>query len=193
MKDDPGLIPGLGRSPGEGIDYPLQFSWASLVAQLVKNPPAIRKTWAQSLGWEDPLEKGMATHSSILAWRIPWTVWPTGLQRVRNNWATATFTFNLPIPTQGYFLDPGIKTTSPASLSLPGGFFTAASPGKSKNTGVCSLSLGVGSLSLLQQIFMTQELNRDLLHCRLILYQLSYQGALWNEYLSRPNQVVVFK
>ena len=74
MKDDPGLIPGLGRSPGEGIDYPLQFSWASLVAQLVKNPPAVQETWVQSLGWEDPLEEGKATHSSILAWRIPWTV-----------------------------------------------------------------------------------------------------------------------
>ena len=46
---------------------------ASLVAQLVKNPPAMQKTWVQSLGWEDPLEKGKATHSSILAWRIPWT------------------------------------------------------------------------------------------------------------------------
>ena len=47
---------------------------ASLVAQLVKNPPAMRQTWVRSLGWEDPLEKGQATHSSILAWRIPWTV-----------------------------------------------------------------------------------------------------------------------
>ena len=47
---------------------------ASLVAQLVKNPPAMRETWVQSLGWEDPLEKGKVTHSSILAWRIPWTV-----------------------------------------------------------------------------------------------------------------------
>ena len=46
---------------------------ASLVAQLVKNPPAVQETWIQSLGWEDPLEKGKATHSSILAWRIPWT------------------------------------------------------------------------------------------------------------------------
>ena len=71
---DPGLIPGLGRSAGEGTGYPLQYSWASLVAQLVKNLPAVRETWVQSLGWEDPLEKGKATHSSILAWRIPWTV-----------------------------------------------------------------------------------------------------------------------
>ena len=57
---DPGSIPGLGRSPREKIVYPLQYSWASLVAQLVKNPPAMQETWAQSLGWEDPLEKGMA-------------------------------------------------------------------------------------------------------------------------------------
>ena len=63
---DPGLIPGLGRSTGEGIGYPLQDSWSSLVAQLVKNPPVMWDTWAQSLGWEDPPEKGKATYSSIL-------------------------------------------------------------------------------------------------------------------------------
>ena len=50
------------------------IDWASLVAQLVKNLPAMREAWVRSLGWEDPLEKGMATHSSILAWTIPWTV-----------------------------------------------------------------------------------------------------------------------
>ena len=71
---DPDLIPGSGRSAGEGIGYPLQYSWASLVAQLVKNPPAMWETWVQSLGWEDHLEKGKATHSSILAWRIPCTI-----------------------------------------------------------------------------------------------------------------------
>ena len=64
-------IPGLGRSPGEGIGYPLQYSWASLVAQMVKTLPAMQETWVRSLGWEDPLEEGLATHSSILAWRIP--------------------------------------------------------------------------------------------------------------------------
>ena len=64
---DPGSIPGLGRSAGEGTGYPLQYSWVSLVAQLVKNPPAMRETWVQSLGWEDPLEKGTVTYSSILA------------------------------------------------------------------------------------------------------------------------------
>ena len=76
------MIPGSGRSPGEGIGYPLQYSWASLVAQLVKNLPAMQETWDQSLGWEDPLEKENATHSSILAWRVPWTIQSMGLQRV---------------------------------------------------------------------------------------------------------------
>ena len=61
------MIPGLGKSAGEGIGYPLQCSWVSLVAQLVKNPPAMQETWVLSLGWEDPLEKGKVTHSSILA------------------------------------------------------------------------------------------------------------------------------
>ena len=76
------MIPGLGRSPGEEIGYPLQYSWASLVAQLVKNPPTMQETWVRFLGREDPLEKGKATHSSILAWRIPCTVWSVGSQRV---------------------------------------------------------------------------------------------------------------
>ena len=71
---DPGSIPGSGRSAGEGNGNPLQYSWASLVAQLVKNLLAMREAWVRSLGWEDPLEEGKATHSSILAWRIPWTV-----------------------------------------------------------------------------------------------------------------------
>ena len=64
---DSGSIPGSRGSPGEGIGYPLQYSWASLVGQMVKNPPALRETWVPSLGWKDPPEEGMATHSSILA------------------------------------------------------------------------------------------------------------------------------
>ena len=71
---EPGLIPGSGRSPGEGTGCPPQYSWASLVAQLVKNPPATWETWVQSLAWEDPLAEGKAAHSSILSWRIPWPV-----------------------------------------------------------------------------------------------------------------------
>ena len=84
-------IPGSGRHPGEGIGYPLQYSWAFLVAQLVKNLPAMWETWVQSLVWEDPLEKRKSTHSSILAWRIPCTEelgrlqsWG-GSQRVRHD------------------------------------------------------------------------------------------------------------
>ena len=61
------LVPGLGRSTAEGIGYPLQYSWASRVARLVENLPAVRETQVRSLGREDPLEKGMATHSSILS------------------------------------------------------------------------------------------------------------------------------
>ena len=98
---DPGSIPGLGRSAGEGKKLPTPIFWpgelhglyspwahreldrmeqlslsfsASFVAQLVKNPPAMWEAWVRSLGWEDPLERGKATHSSILGWRIPWTV-----------------------------------------------------------------------------------------------------------------------
>ena len=70
---DPSSIPGLGSSPGEEIGYPLQYFWDFLVAQKVKTLPAMQKTWVQSLGWEDPLEESMATHSvknqaSILEW-----------------------------------------------------------------------------------------------------------------------------
>ena len=68
---NPSSISGSGRSPGEEIGYPLQYSWASLVAQMAKNPPAMGETWVQSLGHKDPLEKEMATHTSVLAWRIP--------------------------------------------------------------------------------------------------------------------------
>ena len=93
-------IPGLGRSPGEGKGYPLQYSSASLVAQLVKNLPAIRETWVQSLGREDRLEKEMATHSSILAWKIPWMEEPggllsMGLQRVRHDQVIFTHSLKL--------------------------------------------------------------------------------------------------
>ena len=69
-----GLTPRSGRSAEEGIGYPLQYSWASLMAQLVMNLTAMWEARVQSLGWEDTLEKGKATHSSILDWRTPWTV-----------------------------------------------------------------------------------------------------------------------
>ena len=79
---DPSWIPGSGRSTGERIDYPLQYYWTSPVAQ---NLPAMWETWVQSLGWEDLLEKGKVTYSSILAWRIPWTVYSPPDRRVRQD------------------------------------------------------------------------------------------------------------
>ena len=82
---DPGSIPRSGRFTREGIGHPMQYSWASLVAQLVKNLPTMPETWVPYLGWEDPLEKETATHSSILTWRISWTIQS---QRVRHNWMT---------------------------------------------------------------------------------------------------------
>ena len=79
--------PGSGGFSGEGLGYPLQYSWASLVSQMVKNLPAMWETWVQSLGWEDPLEEGMATHSGILAWRIPMDrgAWWATVHRVEKN------------------------------------------------------------------------------------------------------------
>ena len=80
------MIPGSESFPGEGTDYPLQYSWASLVAQTIKHLPAMRETWVRSLGWEDPLEEGMATQSNILAWRIPMDkgAWCTTVHEVAN-------------------------------------------------------------------------------------------------------------
>ena len=90
---DPGSIPGLGRSPGGGLGNHLQYSWASLVAQMVKNLPAmqeLQETQVRSLSQEDPLEEGMATHSSMLAWRIPMDgelggLQSMGWQRIRHD------------------------------------------------------------------------------------------------------------
>ena len=66
-RKNPGWIPGSERSAGKGLGYPLKYSWASLVVQLVKNPPSMQEIWVRSLGWEDTLEKRKAIHSSILA------------------------------------------------------------------------------------------------------------------------------
>ena len=92
---DSGSIPGSGWSTGEGRGYPLQNSRAFLVAQLAKNPPAMRETWVQSLGWEDPLEKGSWRRrpTPVEYWRIPWTAQSMGSQRVSHNWATFTSYF----------------------------------------------------------------------------------------------------
>ena len=78
---------------GASLCWLLLLQWAFLVPQMVKNLPAVQETWVQSLAWEDPLEKGKATHSSILAWRTPWTeqpfaLQPMGLQRVEHDLVT---------------------------------------------------------------------------------------------------------
>ena len=121
MQETPVRLARSGRSADDGIGYPVQCSPASLVAQLVKNPPAMRESWVWSLGWEDPLEKGKATHSSVLAWRIPWTVWSMGSQIVGHTewlslsldvysshvlllWNFHTFCFTLCYQTCGQFI-----------------------------------------------------------------------------------------
>ena len=104
--------------------------WAFLVAQTVENLPAMRETWVQPLGQEDPLEKRMATHSSILAWRIPWTEEPggsqfMGSQRVEYDWVTNTFTRGhlikptTPSPHLGNFSVWLMVHTPPFSLHIP--------------------------------------------------------------------------
>ena len=86
MQEGPGSISGSGRSAREGIDYPLQYSWASLEAQLVKNLPAMRETWVRSLGWQDLLEEGMATHSSILEKPRGQRTWRAIVHGVAKSW-----------------------------------------------------------------------------------------------------------
>ena len=155
--------------------------WGSLMVQMVKNLLVMQETWVRSLGGEDPLEKAMAPHSSILAWRKPWTEEPGRLQsmgsyRVWHDWVINTFTYikmkELMCTDKGYPLKEWVsewKLLSRVRLfSTPWTLQSMESPGQ---------NIRVGSLSLLQQIFPTQESNRGLLHVRQILYQLSYEGS----------------
>ena len=111
-------IPGSGRSAGEGIGYPLRYSWASLVAQLGKNLPAMQETWILSLGWEDPLEKGKATHSSILSWRTPWTAQSMGVANSQTWLSNFHFHFLFPMGKNQWLADclrasPGMECVRP--------------------------------------------------------------------------------
>ena len=121
---EPGLIPGSGRSPGEGIGYPLQYSWASLVAQSVKNLLVMQETSVWFLDWEDPLEEGMAMRAwqstpVFLLGEYPWTevsgrLQSMGLQRVGHDWATK-HTYNalgFPGAASGKELKKGMTTHS---------------------------------------------------------------------------------
>ena len=105
---DPGSTPGSRRSPREGIGYQLQYSQCSLVAQLVKNLPAMQETWVQSLGWEDLLEKGKATHSSILAWRISQDYIVHGVTKSQTWLSDSHFTF-IPTHKHGHTYTPDYK------------------------------------------------------------------------------------
>ena len=87
---DPSLIPGSGRSPGEGIGYARQYSWASLVTQLAKYQPAMQETWVRSLGWEDPLEMGTITTPVFWPGEFH-RLWSMGSQRGGHDWTTFTF------------------------------------------------------------------------------------------------------
>ena len=146
-------------------------SGASLVAQRVKHLPAMWDTGVRSLGPEDPLEKEITIHSSILAWRIPWTEEPgrlqsTASQRVRHDWATS--------------LSLSLATNQSKWVEVAQSCPTLCDPidcpwnSLGQNT-------GVGSLSLLQGIFPTQGSKRGLPHCRWILYQLSHKGSPINQ------------
>ena len=132
------MIPALGRASGEGIGYPLQYAWASQVAQLVKNPPAMRETWVPSLGWEDPLEKGKATHSSILAWRIPGTVHGVAKSRTRLSTLHVPVACLQPLPL-ALERQPGCHLSfsqwDPEQRSQPSGFWPC--PVKVKVTQSC--------------------------------------------------------
>ena len=144
------------------------LNWTSLVAQRVKHLPTMQETQVRSLGREDLLEKEMATHSSTLAWKIPWMEDPVGLQsmglqRVGHEWVTSLLLQRI-FPTQGSNLHLLCEVMKVAQL-CPTLRRPWNSPGQ--NT-------GVGSLSLLQGIFPTQGSNPGLPHCRQILYQLSY-------------------
>ena len=130
---DLGLTPELRRSPGKGIGHPLQYSWASPVAQTVKYLPAMRKTWIWALAWEDPLEKAKVTHSSILAWRIPWT---HGVSKSQTQLSNFHF----------YFLPEAELTWLPLPLndlqlfwnvSMGAGLNSFSSGNKQKNNGDC--------------------------------------------------------
>ena len=93
------MIPGSGRSPGEGISYPLLYSWAFLVAERVKNPAAMQKTWFQSLDPENSLEEGVATHSVFLPGESLWTEEPGGLQSMGRKQSDMTERLTLSLPS----------------------------------------------------------------------------------------------
>ena len=148
-------------SGGQRIRVLASASVLPLVAEMVKHLPTMRETWVQSLGWEDLLEKEMATHSSILAWKIPWMEDPgrlqsMGSQRVKHHWATSLIS-----PSNEYSGLISFRMDWLDLLAVQG-------------TGTWGQMV---ALSLFQRILPTQESNQGLLHCKGILYQLRSQGS----------------
>ena len=139
---------------------------ASLVAQSVKNQPAVQETLIRFLGEEDPLEKGKSTHSSILAWRIPWAVWSTGWQRVKHDWAT--FTHFTGVLIDLFFLVVHVCSVDSAVFDSfqPCG---CSAPGSSV-LGIFSAGVLEWVSMLLQGILLAQGLNPRLLRSRRLLY-----------------------
>ena len=122
---DPALIPRLGRYARDRIGYLLQHSWASLVAQIVKKPPEMQESRVRSLGWEDPLEERMATHSSIHPWRIPvdrgaWWATVHGLQRIKHiTMNKASGGYGIPVELFQILKDDAVKVLH--SICQPAG------------------------------------------------------------------------
>ena len=154
---DPGLIPGLGRSPAEGIGYPLDYSWVSLVAQLVKNPSPTWEIWVRSLCWEDPLEKEKATHSIF---------WPGAFHRLYNPWGCKELGMTewLSLSVFNKLMNSAADKCSVLSNSVVSNPMDC-SPSDSSVHGIfLGKYTGVGCHSHLQGILPTQGSNSSLLH-----------------------------
>ena len=176
------------------------------MAQLVKNLLAMRETWVWSLNWEDLLEKGKATHSSILAWRIPWTVQSMGSQRVGHdsvsevNWTKNNVAHCVDMESMLLWCKTKLSTQKKQIKGYMYATFMDLEPkwsgisnSPTESSSVMSASLlphwlycpwnsldqntEVGNFPLLQGIFLTQWSNPGLLHCRQILYQLSHKRS----------------
>ena len=162
-------------SSTSGTTVSLSFLWGPLVAQKLKRLPAMRETWVRSLGREDPLEKEMATYSSILAWRIPWTEEPgglqsTGLPRVGHNWATSLTYSNLQPahpnpPLLFYYFHSTDKSIILHNL-LNSSFFCIA-PSLSIWENVSSKGRG-SVLAALHGMWDFNSLTRDVIHVQCI-------------------------
>ena len=142
---DPDSIPGLGRSAGEGIGYPFQY-WASLVAQLVKNPPAMRETWVWSLAWKDPLAKGEATHPqySGLENSMDYSLWALRVARASRT-QLSDFDFQSTLVFSVFSTEKAFSLFPPAQMQPVSHFQMRMSPPLHPAKGICSCSEPLGT------------------------------------------------